>query len=151
MTAATATEVLVSSPVADLESDGLLGEFPEGPRLVGTTCDACGNTMIGTRIVCSDCVGTDVTRVALPTAGVLYTFTRLHVGAEGVRPLGYVDFDGDVRTLADLRETEDAPLMPGIRVALGVDGDAWWFAPEATDASIAPAATEATEASEEEK
>jgi uncharacterized OB-fold protein len=83
--------------------------------------------MIGTRIVCSSCVSTDVTRVPLPTTGVLYTYTRLHVGAEGVRPLGYVDFDGDVRTLTDLRE-DAAPLVPGITVELVVDGDEWWFA-----------------------
>jgi uncharacterized OB-fold protein len=119
--------ITIPQPVPDLESDSLLGHFPEGPRLVGTQCDDCGRTMIGTRIVCSACVSTDVTRVPLPTSGVLYTFTRLHVGAEGVRPLGYVDFDGDVRTLTDLRE-DAGPLEPGITVELGVDGDDWWFA-----------------------
>ncbi|MEY9853168.1 putative OB-fold protein [Leifsonia sp. EB41] len=119
-------------PIADLESDGLLAEFAEGPRLVGTRCDACGQLMIGSRIVCSTCVGTDVTRVALPTAGVLYSFTRLHVGGDGVRPLGYVDLDGDVRTLADLRENK-VPLRPGMDVRLAVDGDAWFFTPITSD------------------
>ncbi|WP_243076337.1 Zn-ribbon domain-containing OB-fold protein [Microbacterium sp. SS28] len=134
----TVTEaVAVPQPVADLESDGLLGVFPEGPRLVGTQCRACSRTMIGTRIVCSDCVGTDVTRVPLPTTGLLYTYTRLHVGAEGVRALGYVDFEGDVRTLTDLRE-DTGPLEPGIRVRLHVEGDDWWFA-------AAPATTEEKE------
>lgn len=126
--------VTIPQPVADLESDELLGEFPEGPRLVGTQCDACSRTMIGTRVVCSACVSTDVTRVPLPTTGVLYTYTRLHVGGAGVRALGYVDFDGDVRTLADLRE-DAGPLEPGIRVELTVDGNDWWFA-------ASPAATE---------
>ncbi|MFT4051495.1 MAG: OB-fold domain-containing protein [Microbacterium sp.] len=121
------TEAPVSQPIPDLDSDGLLGDFPEGKRLVGTRCTACGRTMIGSRVVCSSCVGRDVERVALPTTGVLYSFTRVHVGTSGIRPLGYVDLDDDVRTLTDLRET--APLAPGIRVELHADGDEWFFAP----------------------
>jgi uncharacterized OB-fold protein len=123
----TKIEAQVSLVVPDLDEDKLLGTFPDGPRLVGTRCNSCGRTMIGTRIVCSQCVSTDVARVALPTTGVLYSFTRLHVGGDGVRPLGYVDLDDDVRTLADIREG-DIPLEPGIRVELGVDGDDWFFA-----------------------
>ncbi|MFC1405275.1 MULTISPECIES: Zn-ribbon domain-containing OB-fold protein [Streptacidiphilus] len=124
------TEVPVSAPIADLETDSLLGTFPEGPRLVGTECGQCGRTMIGTRVVCSSCVSREVSRVALPSTGVLYSFTRLHVGVEGVRPIGYIDLDDDVRTLADLREG-DTPLQPGIPVVLGVEGDQWFFAPVA--------------------
>lgn len=136
MTTITRAEATISLPVPDLEADGLVGDFAEGPRLVGTRCDACGRTMLGARIVCSDCVGTDVTRVALPTTGVLYSFTRLHVGAAGVRALGYVDLAGDVRTLADLRE-DAAPLRPGMAVEFGVDGDDWYFAPAAELATSA--------------
>ncbi|MEV6345928.1 OB-fold domain-containing protein [Actinoplanes sp. NPDC051851] len=117
-----------SFPVADLESDDLLGDFPEGRRLAGTRCGDCGQTMIGTRVVCSSCVGQNVARVALPGTGVLYSYTRLHVGGQGVRALGYVDLDGGVRTLADLREG-DAGLWPDARVELGVDGDDWFFTP----------------------
>ncbi|MGW2824339.1 Zn-ribbon domain-containing OB-fold protein [Streptomyces sp. NPDC001443] len=122
-------EATVSAPVADLESDSLLGDFPEGPRLVGTVCDQCGATMIGTRVVCSACVSRDVSRIALPTRGVLYSFTRLHVGGDGgPRALGYVDLDDGVRTLADLREAS-GPLRPDGLVELGTDGDDWFFAP----------------------
>jgi cytochrome P450 len=119
----------VSLPIADLESDGLLGTFPEGRRLVGTRCGRCGQTMIGARVVCSSCVSREVSRVALPTTGVLYSYTRLHAGGS-VRPIGYVDLDGDVRTLADLR-AGSTPLRPDMRVELGVDGDDWFFTPAA--------------------
>ena len=126
-------EATVSAPVADLDSDGLLGTFPEGRRLAGTRCDRCGRTMIGARVVCSACVSHEVSRVALSATGVLYSFTRLHVsgkqrGGEGVRPVGYVDLDDGVRTLADIREGK-VPLRPDMRVELGVDGDDWFFAP----------------------
>ena len=84
--------------------------------------------MIGARVVCSSCVSREVSRVALPTTGTLYSFTRLHVGGEGVRPVGYVDLDDGVRTLADIREGK-VPLRPDMRVELGVDGDDWFFAP----------------------
>ncbi|MFT4306586.1 MAG: OB-fold domain-containing protein [Microbacterium sp.] len=123
-----ATEAPASQPIADLEQDSLLGYFPDGPRLVGTRCNDCGRVMIGARVVCSNCVGRDVARIELPTTGVLYSFTRLHVGGDGIRPLGYVDLDDDVRTLTDLREGE-IPLRPGQRVELGVDGDDWYFSP----------------------
>lgn len=122
-------EAPVSEPISDLETDSLLATFPEGQRLVGTECNNCGKKMIGTRIVCSACVSRDVARIALPTGGVLYSFTRLHVGADGTRPIGYVDL-GDVRTLADIREGS-SPIHPDMRVALGVDGDDWFFAPVA--------------------
>jgi len=125
-------EAAVSAPVADLASDGLLDTFPEGRRLVGTQCDQCGRTMIGARVVCSSCVSREVSRVALPATGVLYSFTRLHVGGEGVRPVGYVDLDDGVRTLADIREGK-VPLRPDMRVELGVDGDDWFFAPARGD------------------
>lgn len=124
------TEAPVSQPVPDLEEESALGRFPEGIRLVGTQCNECGRAMIGSRIVCSSCVSRDVSRIPLPATGGLYSFTRLHIGADGIRPMGYVDLDNGVRTLADLREC-DHPLRPDMRVRLGVEGDAWFFAPEA--------------------
>jgi len=123
-------EAAVSAPIADLESDSPLGTFPEGQRLVGTRCDQCGQTMLGARVVCSSCVSRAVSPVALPATGTLYSFTRLYVGSEGVRPIGYVDLDGGVRTLADIREGT-TPLRPDMRVELGVEGDDWFFAPVA--------------------
>lgn len=123
----TETAAKASVATADMENDDLLGTFPEGQRLLGTRCGDCGREMIGTRVVCSSCVSSNVGTIALPTTGTLYSFTRLHVGGDVVRPLGYVDLDNDVRTLADIREG-DTPLEPGIRVELGVDGDNWFFA-----------------------
>ncbi|MBL3699536.1 Zn-ribbon domain-containing OB-fold protein [Leucobacter luti] len=123
----------VSAPIADLDSDHPIGEFAEGARLVGTRCNACGTTMLGNRVVCSTCVSTDVARVALPATGSLYSFTRLHVGGDGVRPLGYVDLDGvEVRTLADLDESNGPVQLDGA-VRLVVTGDAWAFAPIASN------------------
>ena len=122
------TEATVSATIADLETDSLLDRFPQGLRLVGTRCQACGQTMIGSRVVCSTCVSRDVERVALPSTGTLYSFTRLHVKGQPVRALGYVDLDDSVRTLTDLREPAGG-LRPDQRVELGVDGDEWFFEP----------------------
>ncbi|BCY09722.1 Zn-ribbon domain-containing OB-fold protein [Actinoplanes sp. L3-i22] len=126
----TTPEAPVSTPIADLDGDDPLGTFDVGRRLVGTRCDDCGRTMIGARVVCSTCVSRAVSRVPLPATGVLYSFTRLHVGGDGVRAVGYVDLDDDVRTLADLREGP-APLRPDAPVELVVDGDDWFFTPSA--------------------
>ncbi|WP_280490014.1 Zn-ribbon domain-containing OB-fold protein [Nocardia carnea] len=130
-------EATVSPIVDDLASDNPIGSFPEGPRLVGTRCDACGNTMVGTRVVCSACVGREVSVVALPDTGSLYSFTRLHVGSEGVSAIGYIDLPGDVRTLADIREN-GTPLRPDLPVCLVVDGDGWFFTPQDDHGEEAP-------------
>ncbi|MBO1901340.1 OB-fold domain-containing protein [Leucobacter weissii] len=123
----TTTEASVSEPIADLESDSLIGDFDEGKRLIGTRCDECGRTMIGSRVVCSGCVGRRVSRLALPSTGILYSYTRLHPGAGEVRPLGYVDLDGvEVRTLADLFE-DGTPLRVDAPVRLVVEDDRWYF------------------------
>lgn len=116
----------IPRPIPDLEFADLLGSFPEGDRLVGTRCASCGTVMIGSRVVCSTCVGEQVERISLSTTGTLYSFTRLH-SRDGIRALGYVDLDGGVRTLATLHET--APLVPDQRVELGVGAGEWFFAP----------------------
>jgi uncharacterized protein len=121
-------QAAVSAVLADLDGDSLLGDFPEGRRLIGTRCGHCGRTMIGTRVACSSCVSRLVSRVALPATGVLYSFTRLHVGGPGARALGYVDLDNGVRTLAGLRDGS-VPFRPDLRVELGTDGDDWFFTP----------------------
>ncbi len=123
------TEAPVSAPITDLEADSLLGDFGGERHLVGTHCRNCGRNMLGTRTVCSECISRDVERVALPDTGTLYSYTRIHVGADGVRPLGYVDLDGvEVRTLADLLEGADG-LAPDSRVELVTRGDDWFFSP----------------------
>lgn len=121
-------EALVSLAIADLDESSLIGDFPEGRRLIGTKCSDCETTMIGSRVVCSNCVSRNVERVALPTTGSLYSYTRIRVGVDGgVKPLGYVDLDGvGVRTLADLREGA-GEFVPDMRVQLGTDGDDWFF------------------------
>lgn len=126
-------EAKVSSPIADLDTDHPISEFAEGARLVGTRCNDCGVAMLGSRVVCSSCVSEAVVRIALPTTGSLYSFTRLHVGGDGVRSLGYVDLDGvGVRTLTDLDET-NGPVQLDEQVHLVVEDDSWHFAPIASN------------------
>lgn len=120
-------ETAITTPIPDLEAEHLLGSFPDGPGLVGTRCGSCGNTMLGARTVCSSCVGLDVEPACLSRTGELYTFTRLYL-KETVRTIGYVDLAEGVRTLADVR-SDGQDLVPGLQVALGVDGDQWFFAP----------------------
>lgn len=121
-------ETASTAPVPDLEAKDLLDRFDDGPGLAGTRCSACDKTMLGVRVVCSSCVGTDVHRVCLSRQGRLYTFTRLHLKGT-VRTIGYVDLDNGVRTLADIRE-KGHELRPDLAVALGVEGEQWFFTPD---------------------
>lgn len=114
-------------PYADLRDSSMIREFPEGVRLVGAHCKECGLLAIGERSVCSACVGRDVEVVPLAPAGVLYSYTVLHVGVDGSRAMGYIDLNDGVRVLSTLRG-DATMLRPDAPVELASDGDDWWFA-----------------------
>lgn len=129
------TETGITVPISDLDEENLLGQFAEGPGLVGTRCSTCKGTMLGMRVVCSTCVSVDIERVRLSGEGKLYTFTRLH-HKDVVRTIGYVDLEEGVRTLADIRQN-GGDLEPGLGVQLSIEGAQWFFTPkESGDSNV---------------
>src|SRR5690349_7694896 len=117
---------LASEPIQDMSDESEIFTFEQGQFLIGTRCENCGQSALGRRSVCSKCVSSDVVTVPLPATGSLYSFTVLHIASAEPRALGYVDLDGDVRVLTDLR-FGDRPISVDARVRLNTAGDDWWF------------------------
>lgn len=67
--------------------------------LRGSACDACGAHVFPAMASCPVCTGTDVTQVALPTQGTVWSWTTQHFApkppyrSDGFEPfsIGYVD------------------------------------------------------------
>lgn len=61
------------APVAD----DLFELTPEGPRLIGSHCSACGSSYFPMAMSCRnpDCVEKTVSRATLPDQGILFSYT----------------------------------------------------------------------------
>lgn len=80
-------------------------------RLLGSHCDACGETALGRRVVCPQCGGADVRQLPLGARGVLWTYTVIrhrppgdYKGPDPFVPfgLGLVELPEGVRVLSPL-------------------------------------------------
>jgi uncharacterized OB-fold protein len=117
-------------PYTDLDGSVELLEGVNGPALLGTQCSDCRVVMAGAREVCSGCVGQDLQQIRLGPAGILYSYTTMHVSPTAQAPftLGYVDLEQGARILAPIHG-EPASLRCDLPVTLGTDGEEWFFAP----------------------
>jgi len=95
-------------------------------RMVGSRCDACGETAFPPRADCASCMSPEFSYVALSGRGTLHTYTRIDAGPAGFEDrvpytLGLVDLEEGGRALAavgesmaegDLRIGMDVRLVP---------------------------------------
>jgi uncharacterized OB-fold protein len=122
-------------PLPDLEEGGSdLVITEDGPRLIGSCCDDCGDVCFPRRYSCLACGSRKVSDETLPGVGRLYTFSTVHISATFPTPytLGYVDLENGVRLLARIEERGAAMAMDG-PVVLEVTGDSYVFVPVAED------------------
>lgn len=94
-------------------------EDAEGVTLVGGRCGGCGKVAFPQRSICARCgrVG-EQDPTLLPRSGTLYTYSEVYVAPEGFDVpfvVGYVDFERDVRVLAQI-EGSAADLAVGDEV-----------------------------------
>ena len=113
-----------SSPLGQAEPDR---EVEEGPRLIGSTCTACGTTVFPAQRSCPRCPGTDLRTGPLAQAGRLWSWTiqgfepKPPYAADGPftpYSVGYVELateDGTGTVLVESRLTEADPA----RLAIG--------------------------------
>jgi uncharacterized OB-fold protein len=89
-------------------------------NVAASHCARCGWCAVPQTAVCAGCGG-EPTAVDLPGEGVLYAFTRVHVGT-GPRRLpyvvGYVDHPVGVRIFAQIIEPPDGELHTGMAMRL---------------------------------
>ena len=101
---------------AQIIGEEVLVDEPDGPRLVGSRCRACGAVTFPKQGSCPRCTGEDVEEHRLARSGTLWGFTiqgfppkepYVASGETPFRPygVGYVDLGGEVlvesRLLAD--------------------------------------------------
>ena len=102
---------------------------PEGGRLRGSRCPACGAHFFPPREICSRCLG-ELEAVALSGRGTVYTYTVIHQGPPGFEApyvLAYVDLPEGVRVLGQVEVApEEARIGTEVELTLttlGRDGD----------------------------
>jgi uncharacterized OB-fold protein len=107
-------------------ADGLFTETPEGPRLVGSRCRACGTVTFPRQRSCAKCTSTDVEEHLLARRGALWSWTVQrfrpktppYAGPEAdeFEPygVGYVELPGECRVEALLTEADPDALRIGM-------------------------------------
>src|SRR3546814_8231806 len=123
-------------PFLDLKEDE---ELPVVERngavyLRGSRCGSSGSLAFPARRVCLESGARDMEPLLFGPAGVLYSYTAIHVSAARSVPysLGYVDFPNGVRVLAQVEESDaGAPIACDQPVDLRTDGPRWFVVPVA--------------------
>lgn len=86
-----------------------------------TGCASCDKLTFPPKPVCPHCWSDQMTWRAMPSAGTLYSWTRIHAApsvfvAEAPYVVGIVDLDGGLRIAARLIERDGVPPRVGERV-----------------------------------
>ena len=115
-----------SEPTAVPVAEGLFC-WPDRPRLIGSTCEACGTTTFPGQQSCPRCTGTELRLVPLATTGRLWTWTvqafepKPPYAADGpfeAYGVGYVELATEDGSGAVLVESRLAEADPG-RLRIG--------------------------------
>lgn len=119
-------------PLVDIDSSGdrPFIMLEAGPCLIGGRCGSCGSMAFPMRQTCMECGAREMGETALPSRGVLYSSTTIHVSSARPTPysVGYVDLENGVRLFAGLRG-DPALLQPDSTVKLSISNDEWYFVP----------------------
>ena len=96
---------------------------PDGPRLMGGRCTACGTVAFPPPPVCHNCWSTSIEPASVGTRGTLYSYSIVHIGPKPWRTpyaLGYVDMPHDIRVLAHIQANDLKRIAIGSDVELGI-------------------------------
>lgn len=119
---------------------------PATPRLLAGHCEDCRTTAFPAPTQCPRCLRSPLQPRALPTEGILYSYSVVHIGPRGWSvpyTVGYVDLSGDVRVFSHVAETDEGVLRPDMPVRLDLEateGDAFRATWRSLDAEAAASA-----------
>ena len=93
--------------------------------LLGFRCRDCGITVFGPAVFCQSCTSFEVEQVDLGTAGVLFSYTIVHIppaGWPGDVPyiLGQVELPSGPQVLAEVIDCRQSDLSIGMPVELAI-------------------------------
>jgi uncharacterized protein len=98
-------------------------EVPQRYRYEAAKCSGCGKIFFPPRVVCNACRGREFTKHILAQAGVVETFTVIHVAPTGFGDqvpyaVGIIKLDDGVKITAQIVDAELEKLAIGDRVKL---------------------------------
>lgn len=105
------------------------------PTLIGSECRDCATRVFPPVALCPECMGEDLSPVALGRGGRLYSYCTVHVAPRGWSVpyiAGYVDLPEGVRVFTHVVDAPEEQLSMEMEVelttaALGTDGDGETF------------------------
>ena len=95
---------IVPGPNPSLSKDYMTEAGP-GFALLGQACELCGKSLFPKTGVCPECRSTQVKDCVMPTAGVLYSWSVVHVAPKPWPTpyvIGYVDLPNGVRVFSHI-------------------------------------------------
>ena len=98
-------------------------EIPQRYRYEAARCSGCGKVFFPPRLVCNACRGREFTKVILPQAGTLETFTIIRVAPTGFEDqapyaVGVVQLGDQVRVTAQIVDCDLETLATGQKLRL---------------------------------
>lgn len=91
--------------IESLGEGSIWSDSYDGIRLLAGRCSDCGTLIFPAPPICHRCLCEEIETESLPSEGVLYSFTEMHVGPVEVdKPfgLGYIDLTEGIRVFARL-------------------------------------------------
>ena len=115
---------LIAGAAVRIEEDGR-------PTLIGSECADCATRVFPPAVLCPECMGEDLSPVALGRSGRLYSYCTVHVAPRGWSVpyiAGYVDLPEGVRVFTHVVDAAERQLSMEMEVelttaVLGTDGD----------------------------
>jgi hypothetical protein len=98
-------------------------EIPQRYRYEAARCSGCGKVFFPPRLVCNACRGREFTKVILPQAGTLETFTIIRVAPTGFEDqapyaVGVVKLGDQVKVTAQIVDCDLETLATGQELRL---------------------------------
>lgn len=115
---------LIAGAAVRMEEDGR-------PTLIGSECADCATRVFPPTVLCPECMGEELSPVALGRSGRLYSYCTVHVAPRGWSVpyiAGYVDLPEGVRVFTHVVDAAERQLSMEMEVELttailGTDGD----------------------------
>lgn len=100
-------------------------------KLIASRSASSDSLAFPQRSICQVTGARDMSAEHVGPHGSLYSFSTVHISATRETPytLGYVDFEGGLRVLAEVRGASPDALSCDLSVTLASDGTRWWVEP----------------------
>jgi uncharacterized OB-fold protein len=104
--------------------EGLFKDGSDGPVLLASKCDSCGQAFFPKMEICNACDSDSMTQMALGKTGSLFTYSQVELPAAQFKPpytVGYIDMPEGVRIFSQLEVVDQMPFEIGMEMTLKIE------------------------------